>query len=78
MECRAAGRSAREDEPSQRRQLRFERIDPLLQPRHVVAGHRRLPDTLGDAMRRIGEPRADGEEITLDSLEHLDQLGVLE
>ena len=34
-------------------------------------------DAVGDLVRRIGEPRAEGEQIALDLLEHRRQLRVV-
>lgn len=61
-----------QNETAQGRQLRFELIDPVLQPLNVGVGDRNLRDTFGDLFRGIGQPRANRKEILL---KLLDQLG---
>ena len=66
-----AGQPSDEDEVTQRRDLRVELIDPALEPRDAVLVDDDLLDPLGDAVRRIGEPRAEREQIALQRQAHL-------
>ena len=70
---RGAGRAAAgEDEAAQRRQFVLEAIDELLEPLDVAGGQRRLGDAVGDLVGRIGQLRAEREQVALDA----DELGV--
>ena len=70
--CRAApAAAARQDEVAQRRQLAVELIDPAFEPRHMRLANRRLLDSRGDLVRRVGQPRADGEQVALHGDAHL-------
>ena len=44
-------------------------VDPALEPRDVLRRDRGFRDASGDAVRRIGEPRAEREQVALDLLE---------
>jgi len=72
---RPGGRSPGQDEASQRRQLGLKGVDGLLQPRHIVWSEPRLVHTRGNAVGRIREHGADGEQIALNRREQLIQIG---
>ncbi len=76
VQQRARRRSARQNEPAQRRQLCLETIDRLLEPLDVGVGDRRLRDALRDARRRIGEARPEREQILLHRLDERRHVGV--
>jgi len=71
MQERARGTAARQDEPPQRRQFGFGLIDPILEALDVGIGDGCLGDPLADSVGRIGQPRAQGEQVLLNVLEHL-------
>ena len=72
VERGAGRRAAGEDEAAQRRQLGLEPIDQLLEPDDVVVADDRFGDARRELVGRIGELRAEREQIALD----LDELGV--
>ena len=74
VQRRARLRPAGQDEAAQRRQRRLERVDPALEPRDVVRRDRGLRHAIRDLVPRIRQPRAKGEQIPLDLLEHDGQL----
>ena len=76
VQQRTRQRPARQDEPAQRLELGLEAIDRLLQALDVGLLHRRLGDTTGDALRRVGQSRADGKKFLLNRLERSGQIGI--
>jgi len=74
---RAAGPgAARQDEPAQRRQRGFERVDPTFQPGDVGFAQQRLLDPCGDVMARVGHHGAHGKQVPLELFEHAANLGI--
>lgn len=76
MQCCAAGRTTRQDEAAERRQLGFESINQRLQTHDVRISERSLPGTWDHGIGGIGEVGPQGEEILLDSDEHGIKIGV--
>jgi A/G-specific adenine glycosylase len=68
--------TAGKDEAPQRRQLTIQQIYPSLEPADILVRHGGLGDALCDLPGRIGKSRTEAEQIALNPLEHLDQLGV--
>jgi hypothetical protein len=69
VQQRARRRSARQDEPAERRQLTLEPIDRLLEALDVGFCDRGLGHAVRDPRRRIGQARPEREEILLNLLE---------
>ena len=64
---RSPGRcAAGQNKAPQRWQLRFEPIDHRLEPRDVGVGDRSFRDAAGDRARRVGQARAEREQVALD------------
>ena len=76
MQRRPSRGAARQNEPAQRRQLRFEPIDQLFEPLDVSVAERRLADARRDPIARIGKLRTEGEEVLLNLDERLVQISV--
>ena len=70
-----AGDAAGEDEPAQRRQLGLEPIDQRSSRATSSSPSAAFVDARGDLVPRIGELRAEREQIALDLDEHLVELG---
>ena len=68
---RRAAAAVRQDEMPQRRDLGVEPIDPALEPRDAAVVDDDLLDALGDLVRRIGQPRAEREQVALQRQAHL-------
>jgi len=62
----AGRRAAWQDETSQRRRFTVEAIDRRFEPRDVGVADRRLGDARRELLARIGELRAEREQIALD------------
>jgi len=65
------GGSSCQDESAKRRQLGLQQIDPLLESADVVRSHGGFADAFGNFSGRIGESRAQSEEVALDTIQHL-------
>ena len=55
----------------QRRDLGIQPVDPALEPRDAAVVDHDLLDPLGDPVRRVGQPRAEREQIALQREAHL-------
>ena len=67
--------STRQDEAPQRRQFGVDPVDPVLETLDVFMSHRRLADAIGDFVSWISERGADGEQVALQALQHLREVG---
>ena len=65
MQRRACRSAVRQDEVPQHRDLGVKAIDPAFEARHAVVVDDDLLDALRDLVRRIGQPRAECEQIAL-------------
>jgi A/G-specific adenine glycosylase len=72
------GSATGQDETAQRRKLGLETIDQRLQSRDIRLTDRRLCDTVCYLVRRVGEQRAQREQVALDATELLIELAVAE
>ena len=72
MQRGAGGRASGEDEAAERGKRGLDAIDQLFEPRDVCVGDHRLLDPRRELLARIGELRAEREQIALDR----DDLGV--
>jgi hypothetical protein len=72
VQRRTRGTPARQNETPERRQLGFEPIDQLLEPRHIVVAKHGFRDPGGELFAGIGQLRAEREQIALE----VNQLGL--
>src|SRR6185503_7348629 len=76
MKSRTLGRSAREDEMAECRDLGVEAVDPALEPRDAVFGDDGLLHAPGDLVRGIGEARSQREQVALDLYAHVREMRI--
>jgi A/G-specific adenine glycosylase len=76
MKQAAGARAACEDEPAQRRDRAFERIDPSFQTGHVRFVQQGLLHARGNVMAGIRHHGADGEQVLLQVLQQAVDLGI--
>ncbi len=70
MQQSAGAIAAGQDETAQGRELAFEPIDPVFETLDVHIGDGHFRDAIGDLLGRVGQSRADGEQVLLKLFEH--------